>query len=108
MDDIIGRMRRRLTIMAPVETDDGAGGVVRTYEDTSTVWAAVEPVAGGFRLAAGASGQTVTHRIILRSGPELTAQHCLRDGTRTWRIRSVHAADGEGRFLVALTEEMTG
>ena len=108
MGDVIGRMRRRLTVMAPVEADDGAGGVVRTYEDARTVWAAVEPVAGGFRLAAGRTGQTVTHRIILRSGQALTAQHCLRDGTRTYRVRSVHAADAEGRFLVALTEEMTG
>ena len=27
-----GELDRRLTLEAPVETDDGAGGVTRTYE----------------------------------------------------------------------------
>jgi head-tail adaptor len=97
MADVIGRLRTRLIIEAPVETPDGAGGVVRTYEEHSTVWAAVEPVVGGFRFATERTGQT---------GPELTVQHRLRDGTRIYQIRSI-LADEEARFLTALTEEMT-
>jgi SPP1 family predicted phage head-tail adaptor len=106
MADVIGRLRTRLMIETPVETPDGAGGVMRTYEEHSTVWAAVEPVAGGFRFATERTGQTVTHRITLRAGPELTVQHRLRDGTRIYQIRSI-LADEEARFLTALTEEMT-
>ena len=105
--DVIGRLRTRLMIEAPVETPDGAGGVVRSYEEHLAVWAAVEPVAGAFGLAAGRTGQTVTHRITLRAGPELTTQHRLRDGTRLYHIRSVLADGSDNRFLTALTEEMT-
>lgn len=108
MGDPIGWLRRRVTIEAPVDTPDGAGGVARTWESAGEVWAAVEPVGAGFRFAAGQAGQAVTHRITLRAGPDLTVRHRLQDGTRTYEIRSVHTADAEARFLVALTEEMTG
>lgn len=108
MGDLIGRLKRRIAIEAPVDTPDGAGGVIRTWDTADTVWAAVEPVGAGFRLAAGQAGQTVTHRITLRAGPELTVRHRLNDGTLTYEIRSVRTADAEARFLVALTEEMTG
>ena len=107
MRDPIGRLRTRLVIEAPAETPDGAGGVTRTYTEDSTVWAAIELVAGGYRFATDRSGQTVTHRITLRVGPDLTVQHRLRDGTRIYQIRSVLAEDADDRFLTALTEEMT-
>lgn len=105
--DVIGRLRTRLIIEAPVESPDGAGGVVRSYEEHSAVWAAVEAVAGAYSFATGRTGQTVTHRITLRAGPELTPQHRLRDGTRIYQIRSVLADGSDNRFLTALTEEMT-
>lgn len=108
MGDPIGRLRRRIAIAAPVDTPDGAGGVTRTWATADTVWAAIEPLGAGFRFAAGQAGQTVTHRITMRAGPDLTVRHRLTDGTRTYEIRSVHTADAEARFLVALTEEMTG
>lgn len=108
MKDPIGRLKRRIAILAPVDLADGAGGVVRTWEAADTVWAAVEPVGAGFRFAAGQAGQAVAHRVTLRAGPDLTVRHRLGDGTRTYEIRSVHTADTEARFLVALTEEMTG
>ena len=106
MADVIGRLRTRLIIEAPVEMPDSAGGVTRNYEEHSTVWAAVEPVAGAFSFTTGRTGQTVTHRITLRAGPDLTVEHRLRNGTRLYRIRSV-LADEKHRFLTALTEEMT-
>ena len=107
MPDVIGRLRTRLTVESPVETSDGAGGVVRTYEEHSTVWAAVEPVAAAFGVATERTGQTVTHRITLRAGSDLTTQHRLRDGTRIYQIRSILADGSDNRFLIALTEEIT-
>ena len=42
----IGVLNRRLVLEAPAETGDGAGGVVRTYEAVTTLWAQVTPVSG--------------------------------------------------------------
>lgn len=107
MRDPIGRLRWRITILEPEEEEDGAGGVRRTYREGATVWAAVEPVQGVFRLTGERAGQTVTHRITLRAGPALSTQTRLKHGTSVHHIRSVHAAgQGEG-FLIALTEEIS-
>ena len=40
---------------APVETDDGAGGVTRSYETVTTLWAQVEPLGARADVAAGSS-----------------------------------------------------
>jgi len=108
MSNIFGQLRRRLAILAPVETPDGAGGLVRDFIEQETVWGAVEPLRAAFGLTADAAGQTLTHKVTLRAGPVLSVQHRLRDGTRTYAVRSFDTADPEARFLVVLTEEMTG
>ena len=102
----IGRMRRRLVLEAPVETDDGAGGVVRTFEAVATLWAAVEPLSAGQSFETDRLGQIVTHRITLRFRDGITTLHRFRDGTRIHQIRSAFVS-GEDRFLVTLTEEFT-
>ncbi|MCK7475033.1 MAG: head-tail adaptor protein [Rhodopseudomonas palustris] len=40
-----GRLRTRPTLLQPVESDDGEGGVVRTLVPQATLWAAVTPLA---------------------------------------------------------------
>jgi hypothetical protein len=39
-----GALDRRLVLEAPAETDDGAGGVSRSYTTVATVWALVTPL----------------------------------------------------------------
>lgn len=39
-----GRLNRRLVLEAPVETDDGAGGVTRGFAAVATLWASVVPI----------------------------------------------------------------
>lgn len=104
----IGEMRRRLVLEAPVETPDGAGGVVRTYSAVATMWAAVAPI-GASGLAsrgdviADVLGASVTHRIVIRAGREVTIHHRFREATRTFRVLSVR--DPDRRFLEILAEE---
>jgi len=104
----IGEMRRRLTLEAPVETPDGAGGVVRTHAAVATVWAAVTPLtpaglAARSDVVADALGASVTHRIVIRAGREVTLRHRLREGERIFRVLSVR--DPDRRFLEILAEE---
>ena len=51
-----GELDRRLTLEAPVETDDGAGGVTRSYQTVTTLWAAVAPVSARADIAAAGTG----------------------------------------------------
>jgi SPP1 family predicted phage head-tail adaptor len=93
-----GRLKTRLLIQAPVETDDGQGGVARTFVTQATVWAAVLPAAAHRDVAADADGADVRLRIIVRARPALTLQHRLLDGGKVYRIVTLRAVD-DGRFV---------
>jgi len=103
----IGELNRRLTLQAPVETTDDAGGVARTYTDAATLWARVEPVSGRYDMIAAGTGATITHRITIRPGPEVTTQHRFVEGTHIYQVVAVHDEDATRRFVVIHAEERT-
>jgi len=82
----IGALNRRLVLETPVETGDGAGGVVRTYEAAATLWAQVTPVSARSDVAADSFGAVARFRIVIRARGDITTRHCLREGTRIYRI----------------------
>jgi SPP1 family predicted phage head-tail adaptor len=102
----IGDLNRRLVLEAPVETDDGAGGVTRSYATAATVWASIVPVSARDGVVAQALGDTVTHRIIIRLGPALTTQHRFRDGARLFAVATVRERE-DRRFLEIGAQERT-
>jgi head-tail adaptor len=101
-----GRLKTRLQIQAPVETDDGQGGVARSYATQATAWAQLTPLAArgsGTDVQADAEGATVKYRILLRSNFILTLQHRLADGARIYRISAIRDAD-DRRFIAVDAE----
>lgn len=101
-----GLLRSRLAVEAPMETDDGAGGVSRSYETIATVWAEVTPVSAARAIEAERTGARVTHRIAIRYFGGITTKHRLRDGDRLFRIVSLRDRDGRKRFLSIEAEEL--
>jgi SPP1 family predicted phage head-tail adaptor len=94
-----GKLNRRLLLEAPAITPDGAGGVIRTFQTLTLLWAALTPVSARPGMAADGAGATVTHRITIRSGPEVTTRHRFRLGARVFQIIAVRDQDGQSRFL---------
>jgi head-tail adaptor len=102
-----GQLKTRLQVQAPVETDDGQGGVTRSYTTLTTAWAEVTPVSSrgsGANVEADAEGATVKVRILLRSNFVLTLQHRLVDGARIYRIAAIRDADD--RRFIAIDAEL--
>jgi SPP1 family predicted phage head-tail adaptor len=102
-----GKLNRRLVLEQPVIVPDGAGGVIRTYQTLATVWAALVPVSANNVVVADGAGVTVTHRIIIRSGPEVTTRHRFRFGARVFQVIALRDRDGEARFVDIEAEERT-
>ncbi len=100
-----GELNRRLVLEAPVETPDGAGGVTRSYAIVTTLWASVRPAAARGDMVGAAAGATVTHRIVMRAGGDLTTRHRLRDGARIFRIVALRDRDGAGRLVEIAAQE---
>lgn len=101
-----GLLSARLTLERPVETGDGQGGVTRTYETVTTLWARIEPVSAASREEAGAERAIVTHRIRLRRRDDISGGMRFRKGARVFVIRAARDPDETGRFtLCDCTEE---
>ena len=101
-----GALNRRLTLEAPIESDDGAGGVTRSFSTVATLWASVTPVAAREAVEGGALGATVTHRIGIRFRADITLRHRFRDGARIFRIVAMRER-GKRRFLDIDAQERT-
>ncbi|HVV78375.1 MAG TPA: phage head closure protein [Pseudolabrys sp.] len=97
-------MDRRLVLEAPAETDDGAGGVTRSYATVTTLWAQVTPVRARSDVAADSLAALVTHRIVVRASRTLTTLNRFRDGTRIFRIVAFRET-ADRRFLEIDAEE---
>jgi SPP1 family predicted phage head-tail adaptor len=98
-------MRRRLTLQAPVEAPDLAGGVARAWTPVATIWAAVEPLTSAPVLLGDAPTSRTTHRVVMRWRAGIGAGMRLAEGARLFSIRSALDPDERRRRLVLLVEE---
>jgi SPP1 family predicted phage head-tail adaptor len=94
----IGALKRRLVLETPVETGDGAGGVVRTYEAGDTLWAQVTPVSARSDVAADSLGAALRFRIVIRARGGISTRYRFREGARVYRIVAVRES-ADRRFL---------
>jgi head-tail adaptor len=85
----IGSLRHRLTVEAPVEVADGAGGVARTFQPVGQIWGLISPLGGAETRAEERLVQRLSHRIVIRPFAGLTAAHRLRKGSRLFDIRAI-------------------
>ena len=100
----IGKLRHRLTLEAPNETPDGAGGVERVWTSLGDIWAAIEPVTASDAVIADKRVGALTHRIVVRHR-ELTLDHRFKLGIRVFTIRALRDREEDGRFLECLVAE---
>jgi SPP1 family predicted phage head-tail adaptor len=84
-----GRMRHRVVIQTQTESRDTHGGVSRTWADTATRWASIEPLRGREFYSAQQVNANVTHKIGMRYYSGLTPTHRLKFGTRIFNIVDV-------------------
>jgi SPP1 family predicted phage head-tail adaptor len=99
-----GDLNRRLVLEAPVEVDDGAGGVTRSYETVATVWAQVTPMRMRADAAADSLAALVTHRIVVRAPCTINTLNRFRDGARILRVVAFRET-ADRRFLEIDAEE---
>jgi hypothetical protein len=62
----IGERGRRFVLEVPLETPDGFGGIIRTFQPGPQLWGAIELLSQGERSVAAHVEAAVTHRVTLR------------------------------------------
>lgn len=69
-----GRLRHRVEIQYPQETQNSSdGSMTTTWSKLATVWAAIEPVSARDLVAAQVEDSKVTTRITIRYRPDIFA-----------------------------------
>ena len=99
-----GDLNRRLLLLAPVESDDGEGGVTRSYATVTTLWAQVVPASARADADAGSLGAALRTTIVIRYRSDVTTRHQFQDGAVIYRIVGVRAS-ADRRFLEIDAEE---
>jgi len=98
-----GDLNRRLALQAPVELDDGSGGVTRTYATVTTLWAQVLPLSANADVSADSAGATLRARIVIRRRDDVTTRHRFSEGARVYRVSAVQES-ADRRFLEIAAE----
>ena len=102
----IGRLRHRVTLQQPVDTDDGSGGTARTWADVVTLWARIEPLDAGERVGAERIEAAADTRVTIRWRAGVTHAMRFSFGTRVFEIRGLTDREERHRFLDCLCEEI--
>jgi SPP1 family predicted phage head-tail adaptor len=98
-------MHHRLALQAPLASDDGGGGVTRTWALVAEVWGAVRPVSGNESVEADGVGGRVSHEIWIRHRAGVVPEMRFALGARIFEIRAVIDSGERHRFLRCLVEE---
>ncbi|MFC0241255.1 head-tail adaptor protein [Rhodopseudomonas telluris] len=98
-----GQLTTRLTLEAPVDSDDGQGGVTRSYAAQAVLWAQLAPHPARDHVTADDARAVQRVTITLRGGLALSRAHRFSDGPRTYRIVSWRARE-RGAWLEIDTE----
>lgn len=103
----IASLRQRVTLEAPLDVADGAGGFVRSFAPIAQVWAHIE--------ATNAAEQFIEQRLeqsrvlvaTIRWRADVTNQMRIDHRGRKLLIRGVVDPDETRRFLKCFCEEIT-
>lgn len=103
-------LTRRLTLEAPQQAADGAGGFVEAWTVLGTLWAEITPGTGRERAGEGTPLSRVPYRITVRGAPVGASYRPkpgqrFRDGGRIFSVLAVAERDGRGHFLTCFAQE---
>ncbi len=98
-------LRHSVTLQREMPSTDAGGGHALVWTDVARLRAAIEPLRGGERLAAGQVEAAVTHRVTLRYRSGVTAAMRLLVRGRPLQIRAVVNRGERNRWLDLLCEE---
>lgn len=100
-----GELRNLITIQKPARAQDSSGSTAETWSTLCTVWAAIRPLKGREYYAANQAQMEITTEITIRYRSDVSAEHRIIFGNRTFEIKTVVNIDERNHWLVMMCEE---
>lgn len=104
---LIGELRHRVTLEAPVDAPDGAGGFTRTFTAIATLWARITPSGAREDFVEQRAEQAVSYVVTIRWRGDVTKDMRFVHRGRRLRIQSAFDPDERRRFLFCQCEEIS-
>lgn len=102
-----GKLRHRVSIYYPEETQDATGSMVQNWLEFATVWASVEPLRGREMWAAREKEARIDVRIRMRYIDGITAKMIVILGSHTYQIVSIIDEEMRHAALQLMCYEVT-
>lgn len=103
----IGALRHRVTLEAPVDTPDDAGGFSRSFAQVASLWARIVPVAAQDQFVEQQQEQSLSHLVTIRWRADVRSQMRFVHRGRKLLIHSAHDPDERRRFVICRCEELS-
>lgn len=84
-----GKLRHRVTIRKPVETQNDYGEAEVRWQDVATVWAMISPLRGREYFAAKQAVSEIEARIVIRFMEGITAKMKIVHGSNEYEIETI-------------------
>ena len=103
-----GRLRHRIVIQSPTETQDTYGEPIKTWTTFLTTWASVEPLKGREYWESQQVNAEVTYKITMRHRPGLNPKMRVSWDDRTFEIKNIlNDFERDRRLTLMVTESVT-
>ncbi|TLG78591.1 phage head closure protein [Methylocystis sp. B8] len=103
----IGALRFRVTLEAPIDAPDGAGGFSRSFTPVANLWARIALSSAREDFIEQRAEQATNHVVTIRWRNDVTKDMRVLHRGRKLRIQSVFDPDERRRFLICQCEEIT-
>lgn len=103
----IGALRQRVTLEAPIDAPDGAGGFSQDYAPVAQLWARLAPMGARQDFVAERQEQMISHVVTIRWRAGVTSGMRFVHRGRKLAIRAVFDPDERRHFLLCQCEEIS-
>ena len=103
-------LNRSLTLLEPIQSSDGAGGLTTDWTTLGILWGALKPASQRETASNGMPVARVMYKITVRAAAAGSprrpkAGQRFRSGIRVFAIEAVTEYDGDARYLTCLAKE---
>ncbi len=99
-----GKLNRRVTIQAPVRSENGKGGILKSWDDLITVWAEMIPLRGSEALDQALLERRQIWKVTIRHRDDVSPDNRLQFRGRPMNIITAEDPDGKRQWLVLTAE----
>lgn len=101
-----GELNRRVLIRRWQDQPNAAFGIDPVYDPGVTVWGKLVPVGNAVYYGAKQTGDSITHRCVIRYRAGITGEHVVESSGVRYRVKRADSLGWERRYTVMELEEL--